>query len=397
MDKKVSIIIPVYNGSNYLREAIDSALAQTYKNIEILVVNDGSKDDGATEAIALSYGEQIRYFKKENGGVASALNMGIRNMEGEYFSWLSHDDVYYSDKVEKEIEAIKASGDETTLVQCEYDFYDMGTGAKTASNYHEYYSQEQLENSVFTVLQVQIHACGALIHKSHFDRVGLFNENIRTVQDVEMWFRLYRNQKVLFIPECLYFVREHAEAGNRTEKNYYAETCKLYLDLIRQMSDEELEQVYGSAFRGVVRIAAFLRSFENASSELEERLQTCVCSSIDISSIEAVSELLKSKQNKVYIFGAGMYGVRIAYEMKKRGLRIDGFLDNNPKLEGKEIEGFECYMPSILENVSEEITVLIAARNYSGIEKQLTQFDNLHVVKKLDVEALLYKNESVGR
>ena len=73
----ISIVIPVYNGSNFLREAIDSALAQTYKNIEIIVVNDGSADDGETERIALSYGDKIRYFKKENGGVSSALNYGI--------------------------------------------------------------------------------------------------------------------------------------------------------------------------------------------------------------------------------------------------------------------------------------------------------------------------------
>ena len=81
----VSIVIPVYNGSDYLREAIDSALAQTYANIEVLVINDGSKDNGATESIALSYGDRIRYFNKENGGVASALNMGIEQMKGDYF------------------------------------------------------------------------------------------------------------------------------------------------------------------------------------------------------------------------------------------------------------------------------------------------------------------------
>ena len=72
---KVSVIIPVYNGSNYMREAIDSALAQTYKNIEIIVVNDGSTDN--TEEIALSYGDKIKYYSKENGGVATALNFAI--------------------------------------------------------------------------------------------------------------------------------------------------------------------------------------------------------------------------------------------------------------------------------------------------------------------------------
>ena len=77
----VSIIIPVYNGSNFMREAIDSALAQTYPNIEILVVNDGSTDN--TREIALSYGDKIRYFEKENGGVATALNLAIREMKGE--------------------------------------------------------------------------------------------------------------------------------------------------------------------------------------------------------------------------------------------------------------------------------------------------------------------------
>lgn len=81
----VSIVIPVYNGGDYLKEAIDSALAQTYNNIEILIINDGSDDGGITENIALSYGERVRYFCKKNGGVATALNLGIRNMRGGVF------------------------------------------------------------------------------------------------------------------------------------------------------------------------------------------------------------------------------------------------------------------------------------------------------------------------
>ena len=116
---KVSIIIPVYNGSDYMREAIDSALSQTYDNIEIIVVNDGSKDNGESERIALTYGDKIRYIYKENGGVSTALNEGIRHMSGEYFSWLSHDDVYTPDKIKKSVLALSQLSDKTTVIRCD--------------------------------------------------------------------------------------------------------------------------------------------------------------------------------------------------------------------------------------------------------------------------------------
>ena len=100
---KVSIIIPVYNGSNYLSESINCALTQTYSNIEVIVVNDGSCDNGASEQIAQRYGDKIRYFAKQNGGVSSALNLGISKATGEWISWLSHDDLYYPNKIEKQV------------------------------------------------------------------------------------------------------------------------------------------------------------------------------------------------------------------------------------------------------------------------------------------------------
>ena len=82
--KKVCVLMSTYNGEKFIEEQLDSILNQTYKNIEIIVVNDGSNDDGKTEEIALSYGDKIKYIKKQNGGVSSALNAGIKEMTGEY-------------------------------------------------------------------------------------------------------------------------------------------------------------------------------------------------------------------------------------------------------------------------------------------------------------------------
>ena len=102
----ISIVIPVYNGSNYLAEAIESALNQTYKNIEIIVVNDGSTDEGKTKEVALRYGDKIRYFEKDNEGVSTALNLGIKEAKGSYIAWLSHDDLFSNEKIERQVKIL---------------------------------------------------------------------------------------------------------------------------------------------------------------------------------------------------------------------------------------------------------------------------------------------------
>ncbi|HMD90203.1 MAG TPA: glycosyltransferase family A protein, partial [Anaerolineaceae bacterium] len=98
---QVSVLIPVYNGENYLRESINSVLAQTFTDFELLVIDDGSKD--GTWNIIESYGNQLRGLKKENGGVASALNLGIQKARGRWIAWLSHDDLFLPNKLERQI------------------------------------------------------------------------------------------------------------------------------------------------------------------------------------------------------------------------------------------------------------------------------------------------------
>lgn len=188
----VSIIIPVYNGSDYLREAIESALAQTYPNIEILVVNDGSNDNGQTEELALSYEDRIRYFTKCNGGVSSALNLGISQMKGEYFSWLSHDDKYTPTKIENQIKLIQKYGDQRVIALCESQFIDKKSEVMPYQTKNRFHSEKTEWNDALVDLfkHGTYNGCAFLIPKKYFDECGVFDEQLRFAQDTLMWAKI---------------------------------------------------------------------------------------------------------------------------------------------------------------------------------------------------------------
>ncbi len=217
----VSIIIPVYNGSNYLKKAIDSALNQTYSNIEIIVVNDGSTDEGKTEEIAKSYGSRIRYIKKENGGVSSALNEGIREMKGTYFSWLSHDDEYYADKIEKQIESLKKVNNPRTVALCGTEFIDEKSNVlnkkwamQEAGVYSSKEALSQLTKKTFSGIAL-------LIPKSAFDENGLFDESLKYIQDLVMWRSVFLSgYSLVVVPRTMARSRLHSaqQTNNHREK-----------------------------------------------------------------------------------------------------------------------------------------------------------------------------------
>ena len=190
---KVSIIIPVYNGSNYMKEAIDSALAQTYDNVEVIVVNDGSTDGGETEKIALSYGDRIQYLRKENGGVSSALNEGVRRMTGDYFSWLSHDDAYAPDKIRHQIDSLAEAKQERALALCAYCFINETSErlAKTARRRFEAGTHDWETVLMETLSHGTFNGCALLIPKVAFDECGLFHEGMRFSQDFLMWVQIF--------------------------------------------------------------------------------------------------------------------------------------------------------------------------------------------------------------
>ncbi len=238
----VSIVIPVFNGANFLAEAIDSALAQTYKNIEVIVINDGSPDDGATEKIALSYGNKIRYYYKENGGISSALNYGISNMKGDFFSWLSHDDLYTPDKIQKQINLVESNKD---IILCSGSLMDK---QGNPINYHIKTLNKILDGlGLFREFLngYILNGLGFLIPKSVFDREGGFDENLRYLQDLDMWLRLtWKDYRFVCIPDMLVKTRLHAlQTTNTMSSSYDMDKGRMAIKHIELLSKTKIRNI----------------------------------------------------------------------------------------------------------------------------------------------------------
>lgn len=226
----VSIVIPVYNGARYLAEAIDSALAQTYGNTEVVVVNDGSGDGGATEAVAKGYGERIRYVAKENGGVSTALNAGIQVSRGEYISWLSHDDAYPPDKLERQVAFLRGLGDRSGRTIPYGSVVYMDERSEVFGSYtlpevppeqlHQALMCRAVFISPFRRLRFGVNGCTTLIPRRAFDEAGPFDPSLRTTQDYDMWFRLNERYDFVQMDGFLLRSRVHPEQGTRVLRDH---------------------------------------------------------------------------------------------------------------------------------------------------------------------------------
>lgn len=222
---KVSIIIPVYNGSNFLREAIDCALAQTYTNIEVIVVNDGSNDLGKTEEIARSYGDKIRYFSKTNGGVSSALNFGIKQMTGEYFSWLSHDDKYTSTKIEDNIRVLREHPNTKKVIVVTGGYYIDRTSTILRAFKDRFEVNKVYDH--LSVLELMLRGgtlnfCCLLVPQSIFADCGTFDETLRYNQDSLMLDKIFlKDYNLVFDGKSNVMYRLHGKQTSKLRRDLY--------------------------------------------------------------------------------------------------------------------------------------------------------------------------------
>lgn len=278
----VSIIIPVFNGSRFMKEAIDSALNQAYSNCEVIVVNDGSTDDGRTAGIARSYGTRIRYLEKLNGGCGSALNVGIANMRGDYFSWLSHDDVYERLKVASQMSALLRAGKPDAIVYSGYKLIDSKSKRLGKVLPERVLGRHRVEEPLLPLLRGLIHGCSLLIPRMYFDAFGSFDESLVFTQDYDLWFKFLRTAPLVYDPKPYVKSRVHPDQDTQSRNDgHNQEANSLWGGILRAVTEDEMTRLDGS------RCAFFLNmeSFLSRTGYVEARKRATAMASVAVSEI----------------------------------------------------------------------------------------------------------------
>jgi glycosyltransferase involved in cell wall biosynthesis len=205
MQPKVSVVIPFYNCA-YVNQAIESALNQTYPNVEVIVVNDGSTRHA--EKIR-PYLRHIRYIEKANGGTATALNTGILNATGQFFAWLSSDDLYVPHKIARQLSFMQESGAWASFTP----FRAIDANNRFIRQFPTIYLQNRIHFFELMKHQCLINGGTVMFRMELFRQVGLFDERYRYAHDYEFWLRVLLHHHFAFLNEPLLLYRLHTEMG----------------------------------------------------------------------------------------------------------------------------------------------------------------------------------------
>ncbi|SHO42680.1 Glycosyl transferase [Nitrosotalea sinensis] len=246
---KVSVIIPVYNAEQYIREAVKSVLEQTYTDIEVIAVNDGSTDKSLE--ILREYENKIKVISKPNGGTASALNTGIKMMTGEWFKWLGADDILYPTAVEELVSIAAKIQDKNTIIYSDYDIID-GTGLVIRQFIEPNYNNtNQFERNTILLDHFFANAGTILIHKSIFDRFGLYDETIGFQEDYELWLRLclQHDCKLYLVSKILMGYRVHQNQLTVRNQNKNLANAKKIRQLVLQRLEPQLQEKYQKSLK----------------------------------------------------------------------------------------------------------------------------------------------------
>jgi len=215
----ISCIIPVYNGERYLREALDSILAQTYRPLEIIIADDGSAD--GTAVIAADYGNQVRYLFQSNAGTAAACNSGLRVAQGEFIAFLAVDDLWHPEKLARQMSRFRSRPDLDLCVCHVQNFWEPEL-QEEAKRFRNHRISKPLPGYVPQAL---------LAKRAVFDAVGDFDSELRHADSTDWFVRaMEQGAATELMPEVLVSRRLH---GFNLSRRMASASRQEYLQIVK--------------------------------------------------------------------------------------------------------------------------------------------------------------------
>ena len=249
----VSIVLPYYNGKQFIKEAIDSIMSQTYTHFELLLVDDGSPDKNQSDYVKNlmdSYGDKrLKYYYKENGGLSDARNFCIDNAKGEFIAFIDQDDLWVPDKLEKQVDVFIQKSDVNFICTDGEIFGEINRSIdrqKELKLINGFVQQSYLRmiKGNFAI------ASSVIFRKKLISEIGYSNRAFIIAPDYEYFIRFSRKYDFYFIPEPLIKYRMH-------EQNTIKNIIRMHCEIIIILSQQDLSSIMRKYFA----LRRFSRSF----------------------------------------------------------------------------------------------------------------------------------------
>ena len=373
---KVSIIVPVYNVEKYLEKCLNSLINQTFKDIEIICVDDCSTD--SSYSILLNYqnlDSRIKVIKlNKNSQLGAARNAGMKIAKGKYITFIDSDDYLDSTFVQKMYEKAEENNSDIVISNIKnYTLDESQNLTELRSNLDKYYESVTLQSGVYKYhfnffKQLRVGAVAKLYKKNIIDKYNIrFPEHLIQEDEAFYWFYMIRVRSVYYINEELYYRLVHSTSimFNLSYKN---ERCFDYLKILHIIYDYLIKSKLYKRYKKKFKLQV-IRAINNIQNPIIRFFYIIkapdfinIIPNLFFQNLRrdfSLFKYLRLYQNKKIMFwGASLYLNKFLSKYYIHNKSILGIIDKNPKRKGEKIKNYEIFSPKDLDYLNPDIIII---------------------------------------
>lgn len=398
VNELVSVIVPTYNREGMIVRAVNSVLEQTYKNLECIIVDDGSQDN-TKEVVSRIKDTRVRYIKLEkNSGPSVARNAGIRESRGSYIAFHDSDDLWLPDKLEMQMERLEYEA-EAGMVYCSYLYRKDGKEFQIPS---DSCASAELEGYIFDSLwnNNKIGAPTILVKRECIETCGGFAEGLRSLEDWEFVLRIAQKYKIAYVDKILVHAN-YSPKGVNEQHELQAEAILHIMNRYRQTKGNDSKMI-----RLLLHKLALIWEDDRAAYWEQALVPSCFASKMDfmlvlsyareknraqkingvfarMADLEKLGQFIHAnidlENEKFAIYGAGNIGIFLARLLNVLQIQYEYIIDR--KGAGK--DGFQIVKPCEVGDEIHKVIVTIADAADSMVDLKLP--DRIEIINIFDI------------